>query len=1117
MAHTQTTMTNALLENARGTNSLVNDLARRRMYDIAVDEFNARDRRPKINFSRAISEEQTLIATEAYPEFQITFYNTQNSVHSLAGGLRNLELEYMMMQIPYGSFTYDIGGNFASHLFKGRAYVHCCMPNLDLRDIMRHNGQNDSVEMYVNRMQEKGKALPAFQKVAFDRYANNPEDVLCRDKFQECKHSKDSMHGGKTYAVALHSLYDIPADELGPALLKKDVNVCFAAFHFSEELLLENSSVTLDDIGGLFTREGDVLHFSFANEPTLNYTHSYSNILKYVCKTFFPASSSIVYMKEFLVTRVNTWFCKFSKVDTLYLHKSIKSVGCDSDQFASAMEDAWQYKKTLAMMNTERIMLNDSASVNFWFPKMRDLVIVPLFDISIDTGKRSRKEVYVNKDFVYTVLNHIRTYQAKALTYANVLSFVESIRSRVIVNGVTARSEWDVDKALLQDLAMTFFLQTKLSSLKTDLLTEKFKVGKKSLSEHVWDEISTSVGNLFPTLKERLLRRKVITSSAQALEIKVPDLYITFKDRFVSEYHRSVEMPNVDICGALEETQSLYSALSELSVLKDSTSFDVDKFSRMCKVLEVDPHLAAKVVVAVLSNDSGVTLTFEKPTEENVAKVLAASPHEPREEEIVFKTDTTSYIDNRIIAEERVIPVSGLTGGTSQEIVEVKEDVVSLSDYHNASVESIVKKQMVSMVYTGSLKVQQMKNYMDSLSASLSAAVSNLRKVLRDSIYGDATDGKYGVYDVLKKVWLMKPIRKGHAWGVVEENNGKMKVVLLEYADGNIVCGSNWRKIAVSTESVVYSDMAKLQTLRGVLKDGEVQVSSAKVVLVDGVPGCGKTKEILQRVNFDEDLVLVPGKEAAEMIRRRANASGIVVATKDNVKTVDSFLMNYGKRIGRQTKNLYIDEGLMLHTGCVNFLVLLSLCEKAYVFGDTQQIPFINRVQNFPYPEHFSKLEVDEVETRRCTLRCPADVTFFLNQRYSGQVTTQSPVSRSVSTELLQGSASLNPITKPLEGKVIVFTQNDKHFLEERGYRNVNTVHEVQGETFENVSIVRVTPTPLSIVARDSPHVLVALSRHTLSCKYYTVVLDALSSVVNDLSKISNYLLDMYKVESGVQ
>ena len=90
---------------------------------------------------------------------------------------------------------------------------------------------------------------------------------------------------------------------------------------------------------------------------------------------------------------------------------------------------------------------------------------------------------------------------------------------------------------------------------------------------------------------------------------------------------------------------------------------------------------------------------------------------------------------------------------------------------------------------------------------------------------------------------------------------------------------------------------------------------------------------------------IVTGKQAAAMIRRRANSSGLIRATMDNVRTVDPFLMHPKPR---SHKMLFIDEGLMLHTGCVNFLVFISGCDIAYIYGDTQQIPFINRVQNFP-------------------------------------------------------------------------------------------------------------------------------------------------------------------------
>ena len=146
----------------------------------------------------------------------------------------------------------------------------------------------------------------------------------------------------------------------------------------------------------------------------------------------------------------------------------------------------------------------------------------------------TRSEVIVNRDFVYTVLNHIRTYQAKALTYQNVLSFVESIRSRVIINGVTARSEWDVDKAILQPLSMTFFLQTKLAALQDDIVMGKFRCLDKTTSELIWDEVGKFSGNVFPTIKERLVSRKILDVSENALKIKIPDLYVTWKDRFVA-------------------------------------------------------------------------------------------------------------------------------------------------------------------------------------------------------------------------------------------------------------------------------------------------------------------------------------------------------------------------------------------------------------------------------------------------------------------------------------------------------------------------------------------------------------------------------------------------------
>ena len=90
------------------------------------------------------------------------------------------------------------------------------------------------------------------------------------------------------------------------------------------------------------------------------------------------------------------------------------------------------------------------------------------------------------------------------------------------------------------------------------------------------------------------------------------------------------------------------------------------------------------------------------------------------------------------------------------------------------------------------------------------------------------------------------------------------------------------------------------------------------------------------------------------------------------------------------------DEGLMVHTGLLNFALKISGCKKAFVFGDAKQIPFINRVMNFDYPKELRTLIVDNVERRYVTHRCPRDVTSFLNTIYKAAVATTSLVVHSV-------------------------------------------------------------------------------------------------------------------------
>lgn len=227
------------------------------------------------------------------------------------------------------------------------------------------------------------------------------------------------------------------------------------------------------------------------------------------------------------------------------------------------------------------------------------------------------------------------------------------------------------------------------------------------------------------------------------------------------------------------------------------------------------------------------------------------------------------------------------------------------------------------------------------------------------------------------------------------------------------------------------------------------------------------------------------------------------------MRTFDSFVMN---RIQRSYDILWIDEGLMVHPGLVNFVVNMSHCKQCFIFGDRFQIPFINRVMNFSIPDHLAKLCYDDIESRNMTKRCPLDVTKLLNDIYGRAITSTSRVRRSMAATVIPGKARF-ALEKDRIGdrKILTFTQDDKDYLTKLGYDSVQTVHEVQGETYEHVALIRCTPTPVTIIAKNSPHVTVALSRHTMSLHYYTVVNDVVATDIAQLQSFNDFLLEMYQ------
>nr|WOK58436.1 MAG: RNA-dependent RNA polymerase [Longquan rodent ribovirus 1] len=267
--------------------------------------------------------------------------------------------------------------------------------------------------------------------------------------------------------------------------------------------------------------------------------------------------------------------------------------------------------------------------------------------------------------------------------------------------------------------------------------------------------------------------------------------------------------------------------------------------------------------------------------------------------------------------------------------------------------------------------------------------------------------------------------------------------------------------------------------------------------LVEGVPGCGKTTYIINNHDpyaVNRPLVLTATRESARDIRERVlREYPDLKDVKQYYRTGDSYLLAYSATDVHAVDHLWIDEALMRHPGEIFLYAVLSGAKHVHIFGDRQQIPFVNR--NATYRLLYDKLvEYTEVMSRKflsTSYRCPLDVVAYLNSlnAYSDTMYGTSSVKRSVVTRHIPSLPAIMCEIRD-DWQVLTFTQAEKAVVLDKYPRfRVNTVHEFQGKQTEKVLVLRLNDKPIDIYKSRS-HQLVALSRHTKEFIYATVVQD---------------------------
>lgn len=260
--------------------------------------------------------------------------------------------------------------------------------------------------------------------------------------------------------------------------------------------------------------------------------------------------------------------------------------------------------------------------------------------------------------------------------------------------------------------------------------------------------------------------------------------------------------------------------------------------------------------------------------------------------------------------------------------------------------------------------------------------------------------------------------------------------------------------------------------------------SRINFTFVNGVPGCGKTYTI--------------ANEASEMYQRRVAKARVLILTSSVggkeayedfpwlesylVRTYDSIIVNYKEQADlTNIHTVYCDEAMMTHYGQLLTVVGLLRPREVLMYGDNRQIPFICRVIGFKLTGHLPIYSA--IKYMNHTYRSPLYMRQIL-LRFYPDISFEStnadghPYVIKIHQPTLLNSSEYDAI--------LTFTQFEKALMISEGNKNVFTIHEMQGSSYDNVAIVR-TMIQDNAIYQSPQHIVVAVSRHRKLLTYFTV------------------------------
>uniref|UniRef100_A0AAU7YRT5 Methyl transferase and helicase n=1 Tax=Austropuccinia psidii associated ssRNA virus 1 TaxID=3180356 RepID=A0AAU7YRT5_9VIRU len=1002
----------------------------------------------ELSHSGILSADEQAIVKKNHPDFVVKFPNQQARPHSLAACMRKIDRVILKKRAPFNAKLVSIGGDYTYEVpacTQGEV-VHCCTPAginaVDAKDATREVRRQAKMRRML-----KDPDAPADVKDRVRDFFDGGQKWRCSNMTQHCKVPADIL-------MSCH-VYDMTLENYVAAMSAHNAKLVFGAMLYHPDMEIKSRG-KLDSVAGFWERDGNKIKFGFDHEGQWLYEHDWNEYRRFGFNHQLVTSLGQSASYSIWEKRGDTIYfvMKFGIKDYIKADSPAKLHWRSSGN--RFIVNGYKYDPRPGVSGSSHL-----APEVFSYPAEPFKRALAYALQKIEKGSFNLTDMAAKSRtlFADVTVNAVRISGGEHLDDEDKAYFFANVG--LVAHKLHLESK-NSEKLLLQSAMVN-------RELATSSLTHKILAAAKALVASPF--AGESSGN-----KWYQTARKVIVSMAA--------FHLDTVSWYEDSGYKSAELLTAP--GRIldyEEGGDDYAAANTFQTLLSAASGDLEFRLMLARA-------SANIMPCAPMREQADKLMREFSLQQNEharkADAAEAKWRDMPDVTNVSSGSTTTKVDSR----EKAV-AQGLHLDISDTVV---EHHVTHEQWEKYSEAAITEAQDLLEAEQRHILGECAKNYNQTTRETADGVqpcktlIHNEGKLNFEVDYWSVSDG------VLPERSLTgKPGNENNFFpygGVYIASDDYVAEVERKRIDQKMVfvvrdrrgkLYSGW--VMTTSNLVIFNGPEVLRKLQ--MAKEKMLPPDFALDFVEGVPGCGKTHYIINCVPPD-GVVIAVTRESANDTRRRIEERNETFSTEPGfnpmrnterrVRTLDSMLkFMYTDKVSA----LFFDECFQEHAGKIMACIKLLGVNRVQVLGDRGQIPYFSRIPGFSCI--MARLSTWRLHvTKFVTRRCPRDATVAISEFYDGKIRTVSTVAVSLATKF-----DITPTNVPkLESyKYLVMYQDEKHDLTKQGFRDVNTVGEVQGQTYERVALVRLAPKPKQLF--DSPEqVDVALSRHTKEFVY---------------------------------